>query len=189
MLDKIISLDIQFFHLFNQKLTNSFLDAFMPFITDLDNWKIPIILFWLFLMIKGGKKGRVAGLLIIPVIVLTDQVSASLIKPWVGRVRPCYELESFRLLVDGCGGKLAFPSSHATNIAGFATLFALFYRKQTWIFVLIAFLIGYSRVYVGKHYPADVLFGWFLGAVIGYLVYRSYLVLSEKYPVLQYRGD
>lgn len=189
MLEFIISLDTQLFYFFNGKLINPILDTLMPFITDLDNWKIPIILFWLYLMIRGGRKGRVAGLLIIPVIALTDQVSASVIKPWVGRIRPCYALENVRLLVDGCGGKLAFPSSHATNIAGFAMLFSLFYRKQSWIFIAIAFFIGYSRVYVGKHYPGDVMFGWILGAVLGYLVYRIYVRVAEKYPGIRYQDN
>jgi undecaprenyl-diphosphatase len=133
----------------------------------------------------GGKKGRVAAFLIIPVITLSDQISASVLKPLFGRIRPCHDLDFVRLLVN-CGGKLAFPSSHATNISGAAMVFSLIYHKGARYFWFIALIVGYSRVYVGVHYPGDVLFGFFLGSLISLFIYILYLVIASKYSGINY---
>ncbi|GAB4368910.1 MAG: phosphatase PAP2 family protein [Calditrichia bacterium] len=175
----LISLDIKLFYFFNNSIANSVFDVIMPVITDLDNWLIPIAIFWFYLIIKGGKRGRIVAILIIPVIILTDQTSSAILKPWIGRIRPCYELDHVRMLV-GCGGKLSFPSSHATNMAGFAVLFSLFYSRQWYIYWSLAVLIGFSRVYVGKHYPLDVLGGFVIGALLGWVIYYMYQVLASK---------
>ncbi len=181
-------LDITCFYFVNHGLVNPVFDMVMPFITNLDNWKIPILIIWLFLLFKGGKQGRVSAVLLIPVLILTDQTSSSLLKPLVGRIRPCYGLEDVRLLV-GCGGKLAFPSSHATNIAGVAFLFSFFYRRGTIAFILAAVTVGFSRIYVGVHYPLDVFSGFALGSAAGAVVIVLYLKIADRYPALNYTGS
>lgn len=186
-LHSLLILDQHIFYFFNRTTANPVFDVVMPFITNLNNWKIPILILVGFLLIKGGKQGRIAVLLIIPVLVLCDQMSAAVLKPWVARLRPCHALEDVRLLV-GCGGKYGFPSSHATNIAGFAMLFSLVYRKRLWVYWIIAFFIGYSRVYVGVHYPLDVCAGWILGSIIALLVFQAYAYLAARYPFLDYRS-
>ncbi len=187
MLSGIIQIDTSFFFFFNRSIANPVFDVIMPFITNFNNWRIPIVIIWLFIMIRGGKKGRVAGVLLAFVLIGTDQLSSSLLKPLVGRVRPCHVLEHVRLLV-GCGGKLAFPSSHATNMAGVAILFSFFYRKGTPYFVIIALAVGFSRIYVGVHYPLDVLGGFTLGTVTGAVIIYIYLKLSEYLPAIDYRS-
>ncbi len=176
----LLHLDIALFSFLNQDIANRLFDVVMPFVTNEKNWRIPIVLVWLLLVVKGGKRGRIAALLVIPTLILTDQMSASVVKPLAGRIRPCHVLEHVRLLV-GCGGKYAFPSSHATNIAGFATIFALFYRKYTILFVFIALVVGFSRIYVGVHYPLDVLAGFLLGTGCGMVVYYLFNLLNVKY--------
>lgn len=158
----------------------------MPIITNLNNWRIPIVLVWFFLMIKGGKRGRVAALLLIPVLTMSDQMSASILKPLFGRIRPCHALDNVRLLV-GCGGRLSFPSSHATNISAVAVLFGYFYRKGTLWFVLIAALVGFSRIYVGVHYPGDVIFGFMVGISLSILLLYIYHKLSARFPAIDYK--
>ncbi len=184
----IIALDIKLFFVINNGFTNPLFDLFMPFVTNLNNWKIPIVLIWLFLMIRGGRKGRVVALLLICSVVITDQLSATLIKPLVGRIRPCHVLDHVRLLV-GCGGKFSFPSSHATNISSIAVIFSFFYRKGTAWFVLLAVIIGFSRIYVGVHYPLDVLGGFIIGSSAGFAVILIYLKISGQFPAISYRKE
>jgi undecaprenyl-diphosphatase len=183
----IIAFDIKLFYLINNGLANPLFDVFMPFITNLNNWKIPILLIWLWLMIKGGRKGRVAAILLVVTVVITDQLSATLIKPLAGRIRPCYVLDHVRLLV-GCGGKYSFPSSHATNISGMAVILSFFYRKGIAWFTLLALVIGFSRIYVGVHYPVDVLGGLIIGSCAGIIVIIVYLQISVKIPPIRYQN-
>jgi undecaprenyl-diphosphatase len=168
-----IHLDQTVFQFLNHAFANRFLDWLMPVITEEDNWKIPILLIWLSLMIFGGKRGRITALLLIPVIVLSDQVVNFVIKPWAGRVRPCFALENVRCLLAQPHSP-SFPSSHAANMAAAASLFSLQYRRYTWGFVFMALLIGYSRIYVGVHYPSDVLAGWCVGVIDALLVFAAW---------------
>ncbi len=179
-LNFLLHLDTHLFLFLNQGIANRFFDIVMPFITTEKNWRIPIAVVWLLLVIKGGKRGRIVALLVIPTLILTDQLSAAVFKPLVGRIRPCHALDQVRLLVN-CGGRYAFPSSHATNIAGAATIFALFYRRFTFLFVFIAFTVGFSRIYVGVHYPFDVLAGFILGSASGLSVFYLFNYLNAQY--------
>lgn len=181
----LVTIDTQIFVFLNQYIANPLFDLVMPVITNLNHWRIPIVLVWLFLMIKGGRRGRVAALLLIPVLTMSDQMSASVLKPLFGRIRPCHALDNVRLLV-GCGGHLSFPSSHATNISAVAVLFGYFYRKGTIWFIIIAALVGFSRIYVGVHYPGDVLFGFLVGCSLSVLLLFIYLKLSAKFPAIEY---
>jgi len=85
-LETIINIDTNLFFFFNQKIANPLFDFIMPFLTNLDNWILPIVIFWVYLVFRGGKRGRTAALLLIPVIIGCDQISAQVIKPWVGAV-------------------------------------------------------------------------------------------------------
>lgn len=181
----VLNLDKILFYFANHNLDNGTFDYIIPFITDLDNWRIPIIIIWLVLIFKGGRKGRVAAILLIFTITFCDQISASVLKPMVGRIRPCHSLNDVRLLV-GCGGKYCFPSSHATNIAGFATIFSIFYPRQITLFWSIALIVGFSRLYVGVHYPGDVIYGFLLGSTIAVIIFTIYFFFAQKYKIIHY---
>jgi len=145
----------------------------------------------LYVLIVGGlfvilpwKKALVAIGGILLTFLLTDQISSSLIKEWVQRIRPCHiaQWEDRIHLLEGKGGLFSFVSSHAANVFGLAAFTSLVYRKKwyTTILFLWAFLVSYSRIYVGKHFPGDVIFGALIGILLGWMIYKIYFWIISK---------
>ena len=118
---------------------------------------------------KGGKEGRIIILLVIPLILLSDQISSSFLKPLVGRIRPCNTLENINLLVNKSKA-FSFPSAHAANFFALATYFGYYYRKYIWWFMFVATMVALSRVIVGVHYPFDVVGGAIIGVNCAYAI-------------------
>jgi undecaprenyl-diphosphatase len=174
-LDILQHYDTVFFLFINHLVANPIWDRFWMIITTQTYWIVPLIVVWLLLIWKGGKKGRAAAILVVLAVGLGDVIGARVIKPGVGRLRPCYELENVRLLVS-CGGRHGFPSGHAANTFAAAITFAYFYRRYAGLFVTLSMLVGFSRIVVGVHYPGDVLGGFILGGLIAagfLLLYRN----------------
>ena len=178
MLEYLNHIDVQIFYFINVSLQNPFFDWFMPFITEKYHWfpvwgLIVILLLW-----KGGTQGRILVLLIIPVIFLSDQLSAGVLKPLFQRPRPCTALPDVHLLVNN---KISYslPSAHAANFFAVAAFFGYYFKKYRWWFFIIAFVVGLSRISVGVHYPFDVLAGGVLGIACAYLVIGTRHVLEE----------
>ena len=116
---------------------------------------------------------------------LTDRISVMAFKEVVCRLRPSHEpsLAGMVHLLEGRGGLYGFVSSHAANLFGLATLSTLVIRKKwlQWpLFTLVAF-VGYSRIYVGKHYPLDVLCGALTGMLVGWLIFILYRYLCASF--------
>jgi undecaprenyl-diphosphatase len=137
----------------------------------------------IFLGIKYKRKFLIILIFIILAATLADQ-SSVFVKNIVQRLRPCHEpsLTGIVHLINGeCGGVYGFVSSHATNSFDVALLSLMFIKKRwyTISIILWASIIGYSRIYLGVHYPADVICGSLLGAFIGWGVYSLY-VLTDK---------
>ena len=178
MLDYLYSLDISLFRFINGSLSNSILDVVMPFMTNLTRYKLVLLalaVLLLFMLIRGKPHVRIAAVLLIVTIAITDQLNSFVLKFWMERPRPCHTLHSVHLLV-GCGSGYAFPSSHAVNNFAGAVILAFFFPRAKWWFIGYAALISFSRIYVGVHYPSDVLAGAVIGACCAGTVLSLFLV-------------
>ena len=191
MLDFLNSLDITLFRFLNGSLSNSVFDFLMPLITDLNKYRIVlvfvgVILLWM--LIRGKRHVRIAAVLLIITIVVSDQLSSSVIKYWLERPRPCHTLQHVHLLV-GCGSGLSFPSSHAVNNFAGALILAFFFPRAKWCFFGFAALVAFSRVYVGVHYPSDIIGGAVIGLLCAGSVLLAFIALEKLwYKVLQRRA-
>jgi len=159
----LLALDRSVFLILNGRWVHPWLDRFFPFLTNLDHFSVALAAVWIALLAFGRARGRRAGLLLALALILSDQAVNEILKPWIGRARPCVAVEEARVLVDFARSP-SFPSSHAANITAAMAVLGFFYRKMAAVCLVIAFLVGYSRIYVGVHYPLDVLAGSFIGA-------------------------
>ncbi|KAF0202021.1 MAG: membrane-associated phospholipid [Bacteroidetes bacterium] len=179
-MDHIIQFDRQVFLIING-MHSPFFDFLMFWLSDKFIW-IPLYAVLLFLMIRQSPARWWLILISIALLVtITDQVSVKAFKDVFLRLRPCHEplLEGMvRILNEHCGGKYGFVSSHATNTFGMAVFSGLMLKKRFgWVLPALlvwAGIISYSRIYLGVHYPGDVLAGGAVGALIGWAVFRLY---------------
>ena len=170
--------------LFLNSLNSPFWDQVMYSISGTVIW-IPLYLAILVAFgVKYKRKFLVLILMIIIAITLSDQ-SSVLFKNSFQRLRPCHEpaLEGLVHIVKGrCGGSFGFVSSHASNAFTAAIFSLLLIRKRWFTYSMIfwALLVGYSRVYLGVHYPGDVICGSLVGVIIGWGVYKFYELGDRK---------
>jgi undecaprenyl-diphosphatase len=162
-----------------------FFDNFFYIYTQTWTWIPAILVLLVWMWRKWGVRSLyvVAGIALC--ILLADQISSSLLKPLVARLRPTYNPEIADLIhtVNGYrGGRYGFVSSHAANAATFVTFTALVFRNRLYTILLSlwAFLTAYSRVYLGVHYVGDVLCGALIGVLVGMGVYFVLKPLLSK---------
>ncbi len=187
MLNKLLQWDQEFFLLLNGAGTKTF-DSFFVFISSTKS-AIPLFLFIIFLLIKKYRYSFWQGLVLILIVVsLSDLTSVHAFKNVFMRLRPSYEpaiIDQIRLLVSK-GGLYGFVSSHAANFFAIAAIVSRLFSERKHLPYLLyswASLVAYSRVYVGKHYPLDIIGGAVLGIVMAKLLWAFAKKIKEKYKL------
>jgi undecaprenyl-diphosphatase len=180
-------IDQQLFLIINRIWTNDFFDFIMPLMRSKLFWA-PLYLFLIvFFVVNFGKKGWISVLFILITFALTDFISAGVFKPIFERLRPCNDPNIMGMArnIVGCGSGYSFVSSHAANHFGMAIIIgSIFKQKWPWVksaFIIWATVICYAQVYVGVHYPLDVI----CGAIIGILIGKFTFALHEKFNSLK----
>lgn len=178
MMDGLIAVDQWLLHWINEGWSNGFLDQIMPWWRAKTTW-IPLYIgLTAWLIWRYRQRSWPFIVLLLLTVVVTDITSSSVIKPLVGRLRPCQEpaLAGQLHVLIPCGPGKSFTSSHATNHFGFAVMLALlFARGRSWRWVIAlgwAASIALGQVYVGVHYPFDILAGAGLGSGIAVILYQ-----------------
>ncbi len=178
MLDFFYSIDLNIFYFFNHTISLVFLDKFFSTITNVNNWYITYVILLGISWTKGGTKGKLAVAGVLLLIVVTDQTGYRLLKEFFARPRPCTVLTD-ALIPIGCSGTFSFPSNHALNNFAAAMFFYRLFPKLKWILFITATLIAISRVYLGLHYPSDVIGGAVIGLGFGYVFSVAVLYLEK----------
>ncbi len=167
----------------NITLANPVTDKAMPLITKEESWIIFYVLFWLSLVFTGGKRGAIAGILLLLLILITDQTS-NFFKAYFQRIRPCNVITDLHMLVN-CTQSFSMPSSHAVNNFAAATFLSHFYPKYRYALFTGAFIVAISRIFVGVHYPFDMLVGTALGIIIAMLLLYVWKFINSKFKILK----
>ena len=175
--------DSDLFQLINQA-HEPWLDQPMVIISGKLTW-IPLYAFLIYLLyIEHKSKVWKTILYLISTVVFADQVSSSILKPLLKRLRPCHveAFQSWIHLPDGCGGLYGFCSSHSANAFAIAIGFYLVSKNRPMGAILIvwATLIAYSRIYLGAHYPLDVIMGAIIGGIGAITLFQAYAKLTKK---------
>lgn len=185
MIEKVKYWDEQLFLYLNSQHMD-WLDPIMNMLTEKLFW-LPLYAFFLFLIIKHFKKGSiwiVAGVGL--AILIADQSTSGFMKPFFERLRPCHDprFEGMVFNYGGCGGMYGFASSHAANSFALAIYLNLIFFKKLkgfgWMFLWAA-VISFTRIYVGVHYPLDVIIGGLVGLISGWLAWFVLKKLRKGY--------
>jgi len=181
----LIQLDQNLF-LFLNSLHADWLDPVMWWLSDRFIWT-PLYLFVLFLIINKYRWKSVGILLSIALLIAASDQFSVMLKFGVARFRPTHTQaikESIHTLNHYFGGPYGFVSSHAANgfaLATYTSFFlAPFYKNYCWLAFLWASLVAYSRIYLGVHFPGDIIGGALLGMLIAYLIHQLYNFFSSK---------
>ena len=190
----MISWDLSILHHINREWTHPLLDWLMPAVSAINAWLPLLLLMVLLVLWHGGKQGRLMILCLAVGLSVSDGIISHTLKKVVGRVRPRDAVENVMIRDLGKGspefmrlfsppiqrlsaptGDLrgnSFPSSHVMNLFAAATVVALFYRRSGAALYLLALLVAYSRIYVGAHWPSDVVPSIGMGILVGWGVTR-----------------
>lgn len=183
-MDFIKQIDQSFF-LFLNELHNGFWDKVIFLFSSREIW-IPFYLLIVYVIVKTYRKNAIYILLLIGVsIAVSDQFSV-LIKNLVERPRPSNDLlikDLVHVVNEYRGGAFGFFSSHASNTFTIATIASLLFKNRSFSITIFAWavVVSYTRIYLGLHYPGDIISGWIWGALFGFGFYKLMTFIQEKY--------
>jgi undecaprenyl-diphosphatase len=188
MLETILNWDKNLF-LFLNRINHPSLDSIMLFISYS---YIPAIITFLIILYYGHKKFQKGVIYIILGCLLTfglsDLISTRVFKDNFKRLRPCHEKELSTLTYTGqqkCGGgKYGFVSSHAANTMSLAVFIFLVFYSQSKLFISLigwSLIVSYSRIYLGRHYPLDLIVAWMIGIFIAWIVFRLFKKIAPRF--------
>lgn len=184
LIETIDKLDERLFLMLNG-LHHPFFDFFMIWASDRFIW-IPFYGFLVFLIVKKFKWDSIYIVITITILLIsTDQITSSFFKPFFERFRPCHDplLKDSVHLVRRCGSQFGFVSSHAANTFALAAFLWLIFRniyKMVGLLFIWAGIISYSRIYLGVHFPGDVIIGALIGILLSVIFYQILYWLLNK---------
>ncbi len=188
MLEKLIEADRELF-LYLNNLGNTTWDPFWLLMTD--KWTaIPLYAVLLFLIFKKfGVKGTLITMVLVALMITCTDQLANLFKHGFERPRPCGQegvKEFTRYIAERCG-RFGYFSAHASNSTGLAIfvgfLLKKYFPKLIYFLIIWAVIVTYSRIYVGVHYPLDVITGMFIGTLFGLIFYYLHKFIFQKYKI------
>ena len=167
--------ELSIFYFFNHTIASPFMDSFMDLMTNVHYWYGLYIFGGIFLIWKYKWHGFRMVLGAVVLVAFTDSLDHYILKPWIGRLRPCALLANGQHVISwvrlpiGMKWDPSFPSAHALNNFAIATFFStIFQHKRPVRFLfLVAFIISIGRIYEGVHYPSDIVGGALIGMLIG----------------------
>jgi undecaprenyl-diphosphatase len=184
MLDKILSFDQNLFIYLNG-LGSVTYDGMWLLITKQVNWFPLFLLLFYIIFKKLGTKQSLYLLLFVAILLLfTDQIT-NLFKNGFQRLRPCSDPEiNTKIRVIKSSATFSFFSGHAANTMAVATFLYLIFRKDLnyfWLLFIWPLIFAYSRIYLGLHYPLDIICGYLCGATLGFSMFKLYQIIQKKY--------
>jgi len=185
--EDLLAKDRALFSMINGKWTGASFDTIMPWVRTSNNW-VPLYIVLLGFIIYKWKQHAWRWIVLVALNVgLTDQISSHFFKPFFQRLRPCADPEFInqsRLLLAHCSGGFSFTSSHAANHFGIAVFILMtlqpLFKNYRYLFLAWAAIIAYAQVYVGVHYPLDILGGACIGILVGYFNGKLFLYWQQK---------
>lgn len=187
MIEVFKTIDHNLFIFLNTFCSNILFDYFFKFITETHNLYFMMLFVGILFLIKS--KGQALKIIAVVIIAMgvSDLIGGQILKPFFGRLRPShpsYFFEGKHLFLEGANFLLgmkrggSFPSNHAMNAFTFATVLTLYFPRNFLYFYIFSMLVAYSRIYVGVHYPSDIIGGGLLGILIGMFVYYLFYYIK-----------
>lgn len=181
-MDVLHKIDRELFTFLNSYYHSPTLDAVMQFLTGAMVWWVAFGVIVAYCLYRRNWKSLQLTAVLLVSVIIADVLTFRVLKPAFGRTRPCYQ-HATRMIMPSCGSEFGMPSNHAANAMAAATVVSLAYPIVAPAAVFVAFLVGLSRIYVGVHYPFDVMAGFLVGmlsAAIAFTLFQMLLRRQER---------